>query len=356
MAQVIAENLFKRYGKVEAVKNVSFDCRDKEFLAILGPSGAGKTTILRMIAGVEKVTGGRIYIDGQDVTNLSPEERNVAMVFEDYNLYPHMSVYENLAFPLRAKRTDPATIDQRVKAIAEMLRIDALLDRRPSELSGGQRQRVSLGRALARPANVYLLDEPLAHLDAKLRHSMRSELRRLCESLSSTIIYVTHDYREALAMADRVLVLKQGVLQQFGTPAEIYEHPANEFVAEFVGDPPMNLLSCDLSFRGGWLVAKLSDRSEVSVPADGLSGLKPGPAKLGIRPRYLRVSLTKPEEEALAARVYVIEPSGEEMVLTARVGSELVQALVDKDFAAEIDQPVWLIPQKEKLRFFTLGN
>jgi multiple sugar transport system ATP-binding protein len=243
MAGVVLRNIVKRYGTVLAVDALNLECRDREFLAILGPSGCGKSSTMRMIAGLEQVTEGKIHFDDRDVTGLPPAKRNVAMAFENYGLYPHMSVFDNIAYPLKIRHFSRKQIVDRVLQVASILHIERLLEERPAALSGGVQQRVSLARALVRNPAVFLLDEPISHIDAELRNSMRLEIKRLHTANQSTMIYVTHDQLEALSMADRVAVMNHGVLQQHGTPNDILRAPANKFVATFVGEPPMNIFA-----------------------------------------------------------------------------------------------------------------
>ncbi|HQQ17425.1 MAG TPA: sn-glycerol-3-phosphate ABC transporter ATP-binding protein UgpC, partial [Fervidobacterium sp.] len=243
MAQVVLEHVWKVYeGKVEAVKDANFVVEDKEFLVLLGPSGCGKTTTLRMIAGLEEITKGEIKIDGRVVNDVEPKDRDIAFVFQNYALYPHMTVYDNMAFGLKLRKVPKNEIDERVHEAAKILEIESLLDRKPRQLSGGQRQRVAVGRAIVRHPKVFLFDEPLSNLDAKLRVQMRSELKKLHARLEATIVYVTHDQVEAMTMADKIVIMKDGVIQQIGTPYEVYNRPANMFVAGFIGSPAMNFI------------------------------------------------------------------------------------------------------------------
>ena len=248
MGEVIFKDVWKKYDDVEAVRGLSFEAHEEECLVILGPSGAGKTSSLKMIAGIEDISDGEIYIDGKLANYLDPRERNVAMVFESYALYPHLSVYDNLAFPLRSPkhRQPPDQIRERVTHVAGMLGMSPLLDRFPAQLSQGQKQRVGLGRALVREPSVFLFDEPLSHVDAKIRHRMRTEIKKIQETIKTAMIYVTHDYMEALSLGDWVIVIKEGQLQQRGRPREVFDHPINLFVADLIGDPPMNFLDVEL--------------------------------------------------------------------------------------------------------------
>ena len=246
MANVLLKNLTKRFGKVVAVNNFNLEAKDKEFIVLLGPSGCGKTTVLRCIAGLEKVDDGAIYIGDKLVNELEPKQRDIAMVFQTYALYPHMTVYQNLAFPLENSNVPPAEIKIKVEETAKLLQISKLLDRKPKQLSGGQRQRVALGRAMVREPRVFLMDEPLSNLDAKLRVYMRAELKKLQKDLGITTIYVTHDQVEAMTMGNKVAIMNEGILQQFGSATEIYFHPANVFVAGFIGTPPTNFFDCTL--------------------------------------------------------------------------------------------------------------
>ena len=326
MADVVTQSLSRHFGKTMAVDQVSLTCQDGDLLVVLGPSGAGKTTTLKLIAGLVDPTSGRVFIGGRDVTGLEPGERDVAMAFETYALYPHLSVYDNLAFPLRSPRAAgryaPKALDERVRAIAGLLEIDPLLGRTPTQLSGGQKQRVALGRALVREPAVFLLDEPIAHLDAKLRNRMHAELRRIQKGRGTTTIYATPDYAEAMAMADRLAVIDHGRLIQVGAPLEVYFNPANEFVARFMGDPPMNLFDCELISRDGRPALRLA--GEV-LPLNGptaqtLSRLPNGRVRLGVRP--VDIAIVHPAESAgapvLSSEVLVVEPSERTLVVTLR--------------------------------------
>lgn len=326
MAEVVTQSLTRQFGKTVAVDRLSLACRDGEFFVLLGPSGAGKTTTLKLVAGLIEPTSGRISIGGRDVTTLEPGERDVAMAFETYALYPHLSVYDNLAFPLRSPRTagryPPKGLDERVRAVAGMLEILPFLDRMPTQLSGGQKQRVALGRALVREPAVFLLDEPIAHLDAKLRNRMHAELRHIQKRLGTTTIYATPDYTEAMAMADRLAVVDQGRVVQVGPPLEVYFNPANAFVARFMGDPPMNFFECDIVSEQGRPVVRLAGQA-LPLPgptAQALGNLRNGRARLGVRP--VDVAIIRRGEPvaapALACEVLVVEPSERTLVVTLR--------------------------------------
>src|SRR5690606_35723816 len=290
MAEIILDQVHKRFGPVTVVESMSLTVRDGEFVVFVGPSGCGKSTTLRMIAGLEDTSGGTISIDGRDVTDLEPKDRNIAMVFQNYALYPHKSVYENLAFGMRMRKTPKHEIEQQVKWAAQMLGIEKLLDRKPRQLSGGQMQRVSLGRALVRRPDAFLLDEPLSNLDAKLRVHMREELGLLHKRIGTSMVYVTHDQIEAMTLGNRIVVMHAGCAQQIGTPLQIYDRPANRFVAGFLGAPEMNfidgqLFAADgrLVFRGGGLDLALDSRRYEPAP-DARDGVA---VTLGIRPEHL---------------------------------------------------------------------
>ncbi|MCS6861599.1 MAG: ABC transporter ATP-binding protein, partial [Abditibacteriales bacterium] len=320
MAQVFLENVHKSFGNVVAVDNVCLTVQDKEFLTLLGPSGCGKTTTLNIIAGLEEPTRGRVWFDKDDVTFMPPEKRDVAMVFQTYALYPHMRVYDNIAFGLRMRGVPKAEIERRVRRAAEGLEIAHLLARKPRELSGGQRQRVALARAIVRDPKVFLLDEPLSNLDAQLRVTMRTELKRLHYELEKTFVYVTHDQAEALILSDRIAVMNLGKLQQVGTPEEIYHHPTNEFVAKFLGSPPMNFFEGVLENRGdGELGFRCAAFACAIAPQVGVH-LKPharSEVRLGIRPEDIEVHPpTFHSQPSTLAIVSVREPMGSDLYLT----------------------------------------
>jgi len=325
MVSVKLENLTKKFGKVVAVDNLNLNIRDGEFVALLGPSGCGKSTTLLMIAGIYKPTSGYIYFDDVIVNDLPPRDRNVGMVFQSYALYPHMSVFDNIAFPLKIKKVPRSVIEKKVREAAKLLRIEDLLNRRPAQLSGGQRQRVALARALAKEPNLFLMDEPLSNLDAKLRVIMRTELKRLQKELGITTIYVTHDQVEAMTMAERIALLNEGKLQQVGTPDELYHKPNNIFVAGFIGSPPMNFIEGHLEEKEG-KVLFVSEELTVKLPdniADYVRDNIDEEVVMGIRPEDVIVGC----EEGFKALVYVIEPLGKDIVVSLKIGDLTIKAI-----------------------------
>ncbi|MGI5818759.1 MAG: ABC transporter ATP-binding protein [Armatimonadota bacterium] len=344
MAEVRLANLSKRFGQTEAVRGVDLQVRDHEFLVLVGPSGCGKTTVLRMIAGLEEPSSGAIYIGERRVNDLSPKDRDIAMVFQNYALYPHMSVYDNMAFSLRLSKLPREEIDRRVHDAAAMLGIDEYLDRKPGQLSGGQRQRVALGRAVVREPAVFLMDEPLSNLDAKLRIQTRAELIKLHRRLGITTVYVTHDQVEAMTMGDRITVMRNGEVQQCDSPQQIYDHPANRFVAGFIGSPAMNFIEALLS----------DDGEEMTVEAEGISLTLParfresatvreyanGPIVFGIRPGDIHdASLPGPvtprPTNTVRTQVEVVEPMGAESMVYLRAAKHSLVASLDSATCAE---------------------
>ncbi|GAA4015374.1 sn-glycerol-3-phosphate ABC transporter ATP-binding protein UgpC [Actimicrobium antarcticum] len=308
MTKIVLAQVSKRYGAQAVVDNFDLEMADGEFIVLVGPSGCGKSTTLRMIAGLEDVSGGTIHIGGRDVTNLQPSERNIAMVFQNYALYPHKSVYENLAFGLRMRKVPAAEIEKRVRWAAEMLSIESLLTRKPRQLSGGQMQRVSLGRALVRSPEAFLLDEPLSNLDAKLRIRMREEIAQLHKRVGTNMIYVTHDQVEAMTLGDRIVIMNQGRIQQVGKPLEVYDNPANLFVAGFIGAPEMNLIEGTLSEVQGQVIFQGAGMS-TPVSADRSHAAKPGAqVMLGVRPEH--ATMTSDSGIGIAATVLMVEQLG----------------------------------------------
>jgi multiple sugar transport system ATP-binding protein len=354
LARVLLKEVTKRFGDVVAVDSLSLEVKDKEFLVLLGPSGCGKTTALRCIAGLETPEEGEIYIGDRLVNDLDPKDRNVAMVFQSYALYPHMTVFDNLAFPLENAKVPAEEIKSRVQQVARLLRIEALLNRKPGQLSGGQQQRVALGRAIVREPQVFLMDEPLSNLDAKLRVYMRAELKKLQKELGVTTIYVTHDQVEAMTMGDRVAILNEGVLQQIGFTDDIYFHPSNVFVASFIGSPPTNLFDCNL-IEG---VPCTLDAGEFRYPlpehmAKAAKECTSGVCILGVRPQDVLVYKdAKRKKGLIKVRLEVTEPLGDRQILNLRVGEYLVKAMVDPDFKAEMGDELWISFPIDKIYLF----
>ncbi len=354
MAEVTLENVVKRYGDVVAVDNVSLTINDGEFISLVGPSGCGKTTTLNMIAGLIELTDGGIFIDDREVTDLDPKDRDIAMVFQNYALYPNKSVYKNLAFPLEMRRVSKAEIDKQVRATADVLSISALLDRKPRELSGGQQQRVALGRALVRSPKVFLMDEPLSNLDAKLRVQMRAELKRFHHELHATVIYVTHDQMEAMTMSDRIVVMSNGLLQQVGTPDELYMRPVNQFVGGFIGSPSMNFLPGQVLRRGNTVVLKGKDGWEYALsPENSARALAATGSEviLGGRHNNIRLSNTA-QPNAIQAKVYTVEPTGDITFVHVRLGELILVASSDPSFHTEADAPIWLEFDQDHIHLF----
>ena len=380
MAKVLIKNLTKRFGKVVAADKVDLEVKDKEFVVLLGPSGCGKTTVLRCIAGLETPEEGEIYIEDRLVNELEPKERDIAMVFQTYALYPHMTVFQNLAFPLENTNLPKLQIKEEVEKTAKLLKIEHLLDRRPRQLSGGQRQRVALGRAMVRNPQVFLMDEPLSNLDAKLRVYMRAELKKLQKELGVTTIYVTHDQVEAMTMGDRVAILNQGALQQFGKATDIYFHPINVFVAGFIGTPPTNFFDCTLTKEENHFFD--AGPFKYPVPESMREKAKKWSSSLvlGVRPQDVIVHpkaqdvLDRKKEEAEAAKegvslpsekvgkhsqrtlikafLEIDEPLGDRQVLDLKVGDYLVKALVLPDFKAEIGDELQIEFPSDKISVF----
>jgi len=334
------KNVTKTFGDTKVVDDLSLEIADGEFVVLLGPSGCGKTTTLRMLAGLETATSGDIYIGDERINDVPTQRRDLAMVFQSYALYPHMTIAENIAYPLRVRKLDQNERRNRVARVAKMLEIEPLLQRKPRQLSGGERQRVALARAIVREPRAYLMDEPLSNLDARLRVQMRGELKRLQHQLGTTTIYVTHDQAEAMTLASRVAVMKKGRLQQFDTPLNIYNHPANRFVAEFVGSPSMNFIEGKI--ERGMFVSE-----EIELPVNRADGS----VTLGIRPEHVHV-LTQPQDGAIPASVYVTELMGNETFVFLTVGPHKLIARAPADFRAEFEAPVWLRLESEKAHFF----
>jgi len=312
MADVVLKNVQKSFGRIKVIHGVDLDIRDGEFVVFVGPSGCGKSTLLRLIAGLEDITAGDLFIGGERVNDLVPAKRGIAMVFQSYALYPHMNVYDNMAFGLELAKSSKAQIDAKVREAARMLQIEALLERKPRQLSGGQRQRVAIGRAIVRDPRVFLFDEPLSNLDAALRVQTRIEIAKLHHDMRATMIYVTHDQVEAMTLADRIVVLNAGRIEQVGTPLDLYHRPANLFVASFIGSPQMNFMECQIAGIGpDEVLLSLPSGGTLAVPV-APEGVKPGePVTLGVRPDHVRVSPRGP----LSGRVELVEELGENHLL-----------------------------------------
>jgi multiple sugar transport system ATP-binding protein len=355
MSHVTLRELNKRFETFHAVKDVNLDIQDKEFMVLVGPSGCGKTTTLRMIAGLEAITSGQVLIGDTVVNELPPMDRDIAMVFQNYALYPHMSVADNMAFGLKMRKFPKSEIETRVKQAADILGIHELLHRKPRQLSGGQRQRVALGRAIVRHPQVFLFDEPLSNLDAKLRVQMRVELKKLHGRLGTTAVYVTHDQVEAMTLGDRVVVMKDGWVQQVGGPMELYDHPANKFVAGFIGSPAMNFATVRLAAQNGTLWAE-SEGLRIQVPAhlrDRVGGHAGREATLGVRPEDLHVAGAGDDPaHCFDAHVEVVEQLGSEILLDVSVGSGSMVAAVDPRVRAKVGETVRLALNPERLHFF----
>lgn len=354
MARVFVENLTKRFGETVAVDNVTLEVKDKEFVVLLGPSGCGKTTTLRCIAGLETPDSGNIYIGDELVNDLPPKDRDIAMVFQSYALYPHMTAFDNIAFPLKMRKVPKSEIKRRVVETARLLRIEHLLDRKPRQLSGGEAQRVALGRAIVREPKVFLFDEPLSNLDAKLRVYMRAELKRLQKELATTTVYVTHDQVEAMTMADRVALMSAGKLMQVASPDDVYNKPANLFVAGFIGSPPMNFVDCTLAERDGEYELDAKE-FKVKLPADLGQLVKSqatGPELvLGVRPEDITVHEAG-APEAVESEVYVVEPLGSEVVLDLKVGEYLIKAVTPPTVRFKIGDKAYMVFNKDRMHIF----
>lgn len=324
MAQIRLKNVSKRWNNFVGVDNFNLDIADQEFLVLLGPSGCGKTTTMRMIAGLEEITDGEIWIGDRLVNKLEPKDRDISMVFQSYGLYPNMTVYENIRFPLKVRKIPQDQHHERVMKAAKMVELEPFLERRPAALSGGQRQRVALARAIVREPNAFLMDEPLSNLDAKLRVATRAQIKNLHHTLKTTTIYVTHDQIEAMTLADRVVVMNKGVVQQVGTPMEIYDRPANTFVASFIGSPAMNLING--SIDNGIFTGE-------GIRVEGVTSTAKGPVTLGFRAEDASLAEVSGQIEA---PIYTVELLGDATMLSMRVGGELVSIKVSKDYRGEI--------------------
>lgn len=364
MSNLLLKNIYKTYtGNVVAVKDFNLAIEDKEFVVLVGPSGCGKSTTLRMIAGLEEITSGELYIDDRLVNDVAPKDRDIAMVFQNYALYPHMTVYDNMAFGLKLRKTPKSEIERRVKEAAKILDIEHLLERRPKALSGGQRQRVALGRAIVREPKVFLMDEPLSNLDAKLRVQMRTEISKLHKRLETTFIYVTHDQTEAMTMGTRIVVMKDGLVQQVGNPQHIYDHPDNLFVAGFIGSPQMNFIDTKVVEKGGKIYIQFGEFT-IPLPADKAQIIKDKgyigkDAVFGIRPESLydeEVFINEHPEHVVSARVEVTELMGSETYLYLNIGGADATAKVDASSKARAEETIKIGFDMSKMHMFDKEN
>lgn len=344
MATVTLKNLVKTYGKVDVLHGINLEVQDGEFVVMVGPSGCGKSTTLRMLAGLEEVSSGEVLIGGEVVNNLEPKERNIAMVFQNYAIYPHMSVRKNIGFGLRTANLSKEDKEKRLEEVAEILGMTELLDRKPSQLSGGQRQRVAIGRAMVRDPSVFLFDEPLSNLDAQLRTQMRLEIKKLHQKVGTTIIFVTHDQVEAMTLADRIVIMKDGYIQQIGSPTEVYQNPANTFVAQFIGAPSMNMLSGEI--RG----KKIMLDAGFSIPADTSAG-DAKKVLVGIRPNELR-PVKGGKSFLMEGTVSVLEPLGSETLIYVDVGGIEIIATAPGRTPPALGETVFLDAPAEEIHIF----
>ncbi len=354
MAGIILQDLWKRYGDVLAVRGINLDIRHNEFVALVGPSGCGKTTILRMIAGLEDITSGLIQIGGKVVNEVPPKERDIAMVFQNYALYPHMSVYQNMSFGLKLRKTPKDEIERRVRNAAEILNITELMERRPKQLSGGQRQRVAMGRAIVRDPVVFLFDEPLSNLDAKLRVQMRTEIKKIHQRVQTTVVYVTHDQVEAMTLADRIVVMNDGIIEQVGTPDEMYSEPKTHFVASFIGSPSMNFLPCQLTKTAGGLAVRLTDELSLPVPESRTARYASHADKemlFGIRPEH--VTERRPHANGaqydIDARIDVVEPMGMDTMVFFALGTTDICARVEPTQVGNVGETMGFTVNMDKM-------
>ncbi len=352
MAEIKIESVTKKFGDFVAVDRVNLTVEDQEFVVLLGPSGCGKTTLLRAIAGLGMADGGRISIGGRDVTYLPPRERNISMVFQSYAIFPHMKVYDNIAFGLKMHRVEKEELDRRVHQAAEMLHIEEMLDRYPNKMSGGQRQRVAVARAIAMQPEVLLMDEPLSNLDALLRLEMRAELKRLLAEIKATTIYVTHDQIEAMSMGDRIAVMRDGVIQQFDHPTTVYDLPANRFVGGFIGNPPMNFITGQVQRErdrvkvliGDYNLEPADNMQSLLTPYDGQTVI------IGIRAENME-TFDQAADDALKVKVLVVEPLGSQNLLTVKIGGDTVKVATHPTFSVSPNQDIWLRFPADKIRW-----
>ena len=352
MASIKIENVTKKFGDFLAIDDVSLTIEDQEFMVLLGPSGCGKTTLLRAVAGLGMADSGRISIGDRDVTYLPPRQRKISMVFQSYAIFPHMNVYDNIAFGLKMNKVDKAETDRRVRQAAELLHIEKMLDRYPSKMSGGQRQRVAVARAIAMQSQVLPMDEPLSNLDALLRLEMRAELKRLLAEIQATTIYVTHDQIEALSMGDRIAIMREGKILQCDHPTVVYDQPATDFVGGFIGNPPMNFLDAQVQRHNGSTAVHIGDfmLTPHALMQPLLKGLDGKPIVVGIRAENME-TLAAPAEDALKVNVLVVEPLGAQNLLTIKIGANTVKVSTHPSFEVAPDQPIWLRFPADKIRW-----
>ncbi|MBL8836349.1 MAG: sn-glycerol-3-phosphate ABC transporter ATP-binding protein UgpC [Alphaproteobacteria bacterium] len=352
MAGVVVTNVEKAFGSTKVIHGINVDITDGEFVVLVGPSGCGKSTLLRMIAGLEEITGGVIKIGGREVNHVPPKDRDVAMVFQNYALYPHMTVYDNMAFSLKLRKADKSLIEERVRKAADILNLSQLLQRYPRQLSGGQRQRVAMGRAIVRDPQVFLFDEPLSNLDAKLRVAMRTEIKALHQRLKTTTVYVTHDQVEAMTMADRIVVMHDGIVEQIGTPLELYDHPANMFVAGFIGSPAMNFIPGTLRRTGGAAVLEAAGGVRVTLPGSvpGSDGQK---VTLGTRPEHLSIEA---DGDGIRGSILVVEPTGAETQIVVEAAEQQVVAVFSERHHFQPGAPIILRPRPEAMHLFDTAS
>jgi multiple sugar transport system ATP-binding protein len=351
MASVEIHDVKKSFGSTEVIHGIHIAIADQSFVVLVGPSGCGKSTLLRMIAGLENISGGEILIGGRVVNRVPPKERDIAMVFQNYALYPHMKVYDNMAFSLKLAKVDPAVIEERVRRAAQTLNLTEFLDRYPRQLSGGQRQRVAMGRCIVRDPQVFLFDEPLSNLDAKLRVQMRTEIRELHQRLNATSIYVTHDQIEAMTMADRIVVMRSGHVEQVGAPLDLYDYPENTFVAGFIGSPAMNLIQGTLRAANGTRHVLTDDgiRLPLGTEHKGADGQR---VYYGIRPEHLELS----GEDGIEVEVAVVEPTGSETLVVSRLGGREIQAAFRERHRFRPGERIKLRPRAQALHLFDVGS
>ncbi len=355
MAHLELRNIQKYFGSLQVLNDVNLVIEDGEFVVMLGQSGCGKTTMLRAIAGLETISSGTISIDGRAVQDLRASERDIAFVFQSFSLYPHMTVEENIAFPLRATRTSPSDREKAVKEVAKVLGIERLLSRRPSALSGGDMQRVAIGRALVRRPKALLMDEPIGSLDAKLREQMRAEIKRLHISRNSTSVYVTHDQVEAMSLADRIIVMHKGIMQQVGAPDEVYLHPANLYVAQFVGSPVMNVTDVIIEGAGTEAMLRIGGAAGFRAPSATVAHLTGAPTQLGVRPEAIILS-HEPRDGFVETETTNVEPLGSHDIVDVRVGSETLRARCPSGFVHGEGAKVWIALDPERVHFFDAAS